>query len=133
MRLGSQTASVMNHLMARGVIGQPVPVAGMGVTMLAWTDRYPGTVFRVFKIGKAVAIEVREDDYRRIDKNGLSEDQDYEFKVNVNGCRRYFRQDADGYWVECHKNPDTGRWNGPRGTGKGLRLGQRGAYYDPSF
>jgi len=31
MKLGTQTASLVNNLYSRGVIGEPVPEVGMGV------------------------------------------------------------------------------------------------------
>ena len=34
MKLGSQTGSVINHLLARGTIGQPEVKVGMGATIL---------------------------------------------------------------------------------------------------
>lgn len=67
MKLGTETASLINHLHSRAVIGQPEPVIGMGVTFLGWTDRSAGTIFRVFKQpGKAglTIIECRNDTAR---------------------------------------------------------------------
>lgn len=131
MKLGSQTNSLVNHLYSRMTIGAPAPVAGMPATILHWTDRSPATVFRVFTVGKAVIVELRDDDYTRTDTNGLSESQQYDYKTNVNGSRRYFRQNADGAWQAVFKNPETGRWN--KTNGSGLILGRRECYYDPSF
>lgn len=130
MQLGTQTASLVNHLHARGVIGQPTPVAGMGVTFLRWTDRSPGTIFRVFTVGKTQYIETRDDDYTRTDKNGMSESQEYTFKTRVNGRRRYFRIGRKGLWEEARQN-EQGRW--VKAGGPGLRIGDRGAYHDFSF
>lgn len=131
MRLGSETNSVVNHIYSRAVIGQPEPQVGMGGTVLHWTDRDPVTIFRVFKVGKSVLIETRDDDYRRTDANGMSEEQDYEYITNVNGARRYFRLESSGRWVNVRKNEDTGRW-GKTG-GCGFRIGERNKYYDYSF
>jgi hypothetical protein len=131
MRLGSETNSVVNHLFSRSVKGQPSPVAGMGVTFLHWTDRAPGTIFKVFVVGSRTVIECRADDYKRIDKNGLSEDQDYEFTTKVNGGKSYFRRENDGKWQSVKWNPEIKRW--VKGGGAGLRIGHRGAYHDFSF
>ena len=130
MRLGKETGSFVNHIHSRSVIGQPEPVIGMGVTYLSWTDRSPGTIFRVFKVGKLTYIETRADDYKRIDKNGMSEDQTYEFKIRVNGSRSYFRRESDGRWTEVRRNEVTGRWVK---CGGGMRIGERDAYHDFSF
>lgn len=131
MRLGSETNSVVNHLYSRSVIGQPEPVAGMGVTFLHWTDRSPGTIFRVFAVGSRTIIEVRADDYKRIDKNGMSEDQDYEFTTMVGGAKSYYRRESDGKWQSVKWNPEIKRW--VKAGGAGLRIGSRGAYHDFSF
>lgn len=130
MRLGTETASLVNHLQSRGVIGQPTPVAGMGVTFLHWTDRSPGTIFRVFTVGNTKYIETRDDDYKRIDNNGASEEQEYTFKTLVNGHKRYFRVGRSGLWEQVRQN-DKGRW--VKAGGPGLRIGSRGAYHDFSF
>lgn len=131
MKLGTQTNSLVNHLYSRAVIGQPDPQVGMGATLLGWTDRYPGTVIEVFKIGKAVAIKVQADKYKRIDKNGMSESQEYEYTQDPNGSVYVFKQSSDEMWSQVHKNQETGRWNVSRR--KGLRLGEREMYYDFSF
>ncbi|UTS52150.1 hypothetical protein [Synechococcus phage BUCT-ZZ01] len=131
MKLGTQTGSLVNHIYSRGVIGQPDAAVGMGATMLGWTDRYPGTVIEVFKIGKSIALAVQEDDAKRIDKNGMSESQDYEFTPNPKGRVSHFKQKDDGTWVNVYKDADTNRW---KQTGsRGLRLGERDKYYDFSF
>lgn len=130
MRLGSETASLVNHLQSRGVIGQPAPVVGMGVTFLHWTDRSPGTIFRVFTVGKTQYIECRADDYKRTDKNGMSEEQEYRFTTKVNGGRSYYRIGRNGLW-EAVKQNEAGRW--VKSGGAGLRIGDRDAYHDFSF
>lgn len=131
MRLGSETNSLVNHLYSRGVKGQPSPAVGMGVTMLHWTDRSPGTIFKVFVVGARTIIEVRADDYRRTDKNGMSEDQDYKFTTKVNGSKSYYRRENDGKWASVRWNPEIKRW--VKAGGCGLRIGDRGAYHDFSF
>ena len=130
LKLGSETGSFVNHIKSRGVIGQPEPVVGMGVTFLHWTDRDAGTIFRVFKIGKTTYIETRDDDHKRIDKNGMSEEQDYKFKTRVNGSRKYFRIGRKGFWEQVKQN-EAGRW--VKAGGCGLRIGERSAYHDFSF
>lgn len=133
MKLGSQTGSLVNHVLSRMVKGQPAAAIGMGVTFLSWTDRSAGTIFRVWSLGAFRYIECRSDDYKRIDKNGMSECQDYEFKINVKGGRSYYRQkvgDDSNEWVGCRMN-EAGRWVNSRGAG--LRIGERDHYHDFSF
>ena len=133
MKLGSQTASLSNHLLSRAVIGEPEVKAGMGVTFLSWTDRNPGTIFRVFTVGKATIIECRADDCIRVDANGMSEAQEYEYKIRPNGSRSYFRKNVKtGFWERVSKNEETGRWN-KLNSGCGIRIGEREKYHDFSF
>jgi hypothetical protein len=131
LKLGAETGNVVNHLYSRMVIGQPDPVIGMGATLLHWSDRTPATITNVFTVGKSVIIETREDNYQRIDSNGMSEEQDYEFTPNENGSIRFFRRDADGSWSAVKRNTTTGRWN--KHGGAGVLIGVRERYYDYSF
>lgn len=132
MRLGIDTGSYRNHRLATNVQGQPEPIVGMGVTMLHWTDRSAGTIQRVFKIGKATAIECTRDTAVRIDKNGMSESQEYRYSTRPDGDRSTYRQGANGMWVHVRINSETGRWKKSDGGG-GLRLGVREAFNDFSF
>lgn len=131
MKLGSQTGSLTNHLYSRMVIGQPIPEIGMGVTMMGWTDRYAGTIVEILKGGKY--ITVRTDTAKRVDKNGMSECQEYEYTPNPDGALYYFKKNKDGCWVEGNVNPATGRFKQCQGGGRGLRLNERRAYHDYSF
>lgn len=132
MRLGTQTASVMNNIMSRAVIGQPEPYVGMGATLLGWTDRYPATIVQVCKskTGEVIEIAVQEDDAKRVDSNGMSEAQEYEFTPNPNGTGYRFKKDRKGMWREIRMG-EKGRmvFTG----GRGLRIGERDKYYDFSF
>jgi hypothetical protein len=135
MRLGSETASVVNNLMSRGVIGEPVPVVGMGVTMLGWTDRYPGTIVKVSELcGKRwkYEIEVTRDDDKVISGSMMDGSASYEFTPNLVGKRTMFRKSLKtGMWVEGYINSETLKFN--KSGGKGLRIGERERYLDPSF
>lgn len=131
LKIGTQTGSLTNHLLSRAVIGEPEAKVGMGVTFLSYADRNPGTIFRVFAVGKSTMIECRDDDYVRTDKNGFSEAQEYEYKIKVNGSKRYFRKNAKtGFWESVRKNEETGRWI--KGSG-GIRIGEREKYHDFCF
>lgn len=132
MKIGTETNSLVNNLLSRAVIGQPEPFEGMGATLLGWTDRYPATVVQVCKnkSGDVVEIGVQEDLATRIDKNGISECQDYEFAPNPNGRCYRFKKDRKGMWREIGMG-EKGRmvFTG----GRGLRIGEREKYYDFSF
>lgn len=127
MELGTETGSVMNHLYSRMVKGEPEPTVGMGVTLLSWTDRHPATV----TTWDGKILTVQEDHAKRIDANGMSESQDYEYTPNPKGGLSCFRKDKIGVWQKIAKNPDTGRW--VKAGGKGLTLGRRDKYHDYSF
>jgi len=120
MRLGTDTGSMINHLMS-GTRGAPTPVVGMGATILGWTDRHPATIVAVSKTGSWV--EIQEDNAKRTDSNGMSECQDYEFTPNTEAqvCRYSLRK--NGAYVRV----------GDSVNGSRLRIGERSKYYDYSF
>lgn len=131
MKLGTETGSLVNHLYSREVIGEPEPTVGMGVTMLSWTDRYPGTIIRVFRVGTSTYAEVQNDKAIRVDNNGASEQQTWKCSPNKGGSVTTYRKGKTGIWEHVAKNPDTGRY---KKSGRfGLRLGVRERYYDFSF
>lgn len=127
LKLGTETGSLTNHLRSRMVNGQPEPVVGMGATLLHWTDRTACTV--VGWDGKILTVQ--GDNAKRVDSNGMSECQDYEYTPNPNGGLSYFKKTKSGFWVGVRKNPETGRWVQSRGAG--LTLGVRMQYHDFSF
>jgi hypothetical protein len=134
MQLGTQTGSIINHLHARSVIGQPKPVVGMGVTLLGWTDRDAGTITKVTEVAGSkkttVYIEVVRDKSELISGSIASESQEYRFSPGT-GSAKTFRQAHNGSWVEVRLNETTGRYN--KTNGMGLRIGERDKYHDPSF
>lgn len=134
MKLGTQTNSLVNHLYARGTIGQPKAAVGMGVTLLGWTDRNAGTITKVTEIGGskkiALYIEIVQDKAVLISGSIASESQEYQYSAG-NGAPCMFRQLHSGAWEEVRLNPDTGKFN--KTNGKGLRIGERDTYRDPSF
>jgi hypothetical protein len=144
MKLGTQTGSVINHLQSIAVIGQPEPVVGMGVTILSWTDRSPGTIVEVFTHGKYLFIAITGDDYKLIGGDIQSESQEYEYTSRPNGRCTYFRREESGKWQQMtHKivgydeekdeHIFSTRWSKVEGGGNGLRIGARDCYRDPTF
>lgn len=134
MKLGTQTNSLVNHLQARGVIGQPKATVGMGVTLLGWTDRDAGTITKVTEIGgsKRVAcyIEVIQDKATMVSGSAATECQEYGYAAG-DGQPYTFRQLHDGTWEEVRLNALTGKY--AKTNGKSLRIGERDKYRDPSF
>lgn len=107
-----------------------IPVVGDGATVTAWSDRYAGTV--VSFDGKYCSVQC--DKATRIDKNGMSDAQEYAYEADPTGYIYTFRQDANGVWRAVYKN-ENGRmvYSGKRGDGYGLMIGVRDRYYDFSF
>lgn len=124
MKFGTATNSLVNHLITNS--NQLNPEVGMGVTLCSWTDRKAGTIVAIDKN----IIYIREDISTRIDENGMSEDQTYEYSPNTNGQMYIFKQDRSGKWREVGKS-EKNRWIY---TGKmGLKIGSRETYFDFSF
>ena len=131
MKLGTETGSVTNHILSRAVVGQPDPAAGMGATILLWTDRHAATIIKVWEWRKATYVQVQEDKATRTDSNGYGGVQEYRYEPNRLGNVHTFRKLADGQWKSVRLNIKTQRWVNDEGPG--LRIGEREEYRDPSF
>lgn len=136
MKLGSQTGSVINHLMASGTIGQPEPTIGMGVTILSWSDRKAGTITRTGIWAKCKAIEVREDHSRVVSGSTHDGTAKWEYAPNPTGNALFFVF-KDDQWRRATNEADPRDFVKlklyKKGSGQGLRIGSRETYYDPSF
>ena len=135
MKLGTETASLVNHLQSRATRGQPTPEVGMGATELCWTDRHACTVVSVEEIGGSKRwrhlIGVTRDTAVRTDKRGMDECQDYTYTSNPQGYVTLYASRPDsGEWVRVRRN-EAGRLVLHKGNG--LRLGERDEYHDFSF
>ena len=118
MKLGSETGSLINHVLS-GSGGAPAkPEVGTAATILHWTDREPATVVRVSPTGKTLWVQA--DKYTRVDQNGMSESQDYEYARNHTAPLQEFRL-----------TPKRG-WRG-KGGSPALVLGRQERYHDFSF
>lgn len=126
MNLGTQTASLINHLYSR--TENPTPVVGMGATILQWSDRTAGTVIAITN----GIVSVQEDNAVRTDGNGMSDSQSYEYTANPDGYVRNYRfNKRTGNWNEVVVNPVSGRW--VKQGDQGIIFGRRNQYYDFSF
>lgn len=112
MKLGIETASLMNHIMT--TTKAPNPKVGVGATICLWTDRKAGTIIKVTK----TQIHVREDKATRTDTNGMSESQTYTYEPDPEGSVHIFRKTNRGWRDRC---------------GSGLSIGVRAQYHDYSF
>jgi hypothetical protein len=129
MKLGTQTGSLVNHVLSGSK--QPVPEVGMGATVFGWTDRHPATVIEVGMQGKYPMLKIQSDKYKRVDQNGMSEMQTYEYTPNPEGSITMWVF-KDGSWKRGYVNPETERLSVEK-KGEGLGLGFREKYYDFSF
>lgn len=127
MKLGTQTGSLINHIMSNTVSSE-IKV-GMGATFLSWTDRHPGTLIDKFEKGAYTYLKVRHDvvDYHD-DRSGNYDIVDGE---DTNFSMFRFKSNGTSGFQKVGINPDTGRFI-KLGDG-GLALGRREYYYDPHF
>lgn len=118
-KLGKQTGSVINFFMGNATTGTE-PEVGVGVTLLSWTDRTAGTIIAA----TPNVIVVQEDAAKRLDSNGMSESQHYEFSPDPSGRISVFTKRRNGqYTLDGCKT----------GEGNGLLIGHREKYHDYSF
>jgi len=119
MKLGTETGSLINHVMTN--CKQKVPVIGEGATKCLWSDRHAGTIVAIIltKAGKLKEIHWQVDVATRIDKNGMSDSQKYSYTPNLNAPVEIFKAKKNGSF----KSND----------GSVLAIGTRDSYYDYSF
>ena len=118
---------------------KPDVKVGDGATMLLWSDRHAATVVavRYFKTGtrkgQVKEVDVQRDKATRVDTNGMSESQEYEYQPQPDAPVRTYRADAKGRLRELvpeERLPNHGPWR--MGTA-GLLVGARREYHDFSF
>lgn len=133
MKLGTQTGSITNHLLSRATIGQPVPVIGMGATMLLWSDRSACTITNVQEVRGKTIVTVQTDFATVVAGSTHDGSAEYSYARNPRGGEYHFRREDDGRWQQVIINIKTGRWGKVNGGGRGLRIGERDEYRDPTF
>jgi len=94
------------------------PEVGMGATICYHSDRAAATIIKVSKSGKSFTIQ--EDTAVRVDKNGMSDDQEYEYTPNPNGST----------YKVTHRKDGTYRL---MGDSTRVSVGVRRSFYDFSF
>jgi hypothetical protein len=92
------------------------PTVGMAATICYYSDRAAATVVYVSETGYKVIV--KEDHAVRVDNNGMSEIQKYEYTPNPLGREHVFYRNQHGDYAQ---------------RGKSLHLGDRRAYHDYSF
>lgn len=94
------------------------PSIGMGVTILHYTDRTAGTIIEVSPTGKTIKFQL--DKVTRVDKNGMSDSQEYSYEPNP-------QAEVHTAYLTRH-----GQWK-VRRQGYGVLLDCRRYYHDYSF
>ena len=110
-----QTARRVMNLM--GLCKSSAPQVGMGATKFLWSDSHAYTITRVSASGKT--FWMKQDDATRIDDNGMSDCQEYEYTPNENAREEMVRMTKRGW--RCS-------WDKQR-----VVVGFRYEYYDYSF
>jgi|10_taG_2_1085330.scaffolds.fasta_scaffold00207_31 hypothetical protein len=107
----------MNFVYEKATIKDELePKVGMGCTSLLFSDRHAHTITRVSKSGKTFWCQ--QDIAKRIDNNGMSELQEYEYNQDLLAPEKMVRLCKRAQW----------RCKGTR-----FLIGYRREYYDYSF
>lgn len=115
-----QTGSLVNLICGFNAKGNPgLPKVGDGCTEYCWTDRH---AYTVVEVRSPCRVVVQQDKATRIDKNGMSESQTYEFTPNPKAGKVLLSRRKDGRWRRV-------------GSAKGnvFSFGSRDEYRDYSF
>lgn len=107
MKPNSQTGSFINMLMSNN---STVPEVGKGATVLLWTYRHAYEVIEVSEDKKRVVVQ--KYNAKRIDSNGMSDSQQYEYKELLPNKRVIvWRRGAWRWEKECieYVRPDVER------------------------
>ncbi len=97
------------------------PVVGMGCTVCYISDRRAATIVEVSKSLETIKIQI--DESKRIDGNGMSEQQEYEYTRN-----------PEAYiWTYTKRKNDRYYRQGESMRGAECCIGIRKEYYDFSF
>jgi hypothetical protein len=99
-------------------ISNPEPAIGMGATIMHWSDREPVTIIQITHNGKRLVLQ--SDTATRLDNNGMSESQEYEYEPNPNGEIHFATKRKNGTFRLVGKDTL-------------VSLGERRKYYDYSY
>lgn len=95
-----------------------VPEVGMGITVCMFSDRYAGTITKVSPSKKTFSFT--RDKVVRVDKNGMSDCQVYNYESDPNGYEMKARIRKNGKYKTEH-------------TDCSIILNYRDSYHDYSF
>ena len=103
-----------------------VPMVGMGVTKLCFTDRIPYTITRIIKGPNSLsiqALEIQEDQVKAIHKDIYKEPQRYEYTADPDGSKLIITLRKNGKWYARGSSTKSERFI----------IGERRKYHDLSF
>jgi len=96
------------------------PEIGMGATLIMWSDRHAYTITGVSPSGKT--IKLQRDKATRVDKNGMSDAQDYKYEPDIEAPVETATLRKDGrYKLKGYTSGGT------------VLIGKRDEYYDYTF
>ena len=113
-----KTNSLINNVMLNSI--DPEPEVGMGATVCMWSDRVAHTIVEIrrFKTGKRAgqvsAVVTQRDKATRVDSNGMSDAQSWEYERDTDAPLCLWKVKKDGSFGS-------------------LSVGHRSHYYDFSF
>jgi hypothetical protein len=98
-----------------------IPTVGMGATINFYSDSKAATVIQVSSRGNRIVLQ--QDKAIRVDNNGVSESQSYNYERDSDGSLYFATRRKDGRY----------RLVGSAKSGRAINLGVRREYYDFSF
>lgn len=104
--------------MCLGAGKNKTPEIGMGATQICYTDRHAFTIIGISKTGKTITIQ--RDKAFRIDNNGMSDSQEYNYQKDDAGVIYKARQNKNGDWKILN-------------LGNKIIIDKREEYFDYSF
>lgn len=132
MKLGSETGSLVNHVLSGAK--RVEPELGMGATLLSWSDRDAATVVDIVRDGngKLKRFATTQDEAHVTSGSGHDGSAVYGYVTRADGARSWWmpNRKGDGYDQIRHSSA-TGRWQKVH-SGR-IVLGRRETYRDPSF
>lgn len=122
MRLGSDTTSYTNYLLAKPRSDEPAPREGMGATVLRRHDRVACTITEIFTYRDRLYVRVQEDAVSA-NQEGLGLAGALDFACNPAGATYVFFKSQNGYWQHVHHNKKRRLWE--HSSAYSLRIGER--------
>lgn len=122
MKLGSDTTSYTNYLLAKPHTDEPYPQAGEGATILRRSDRLACTVIEAFTVNDRLFVRVQEDAIEH-EQSLSGGDVSLRYICNPNGPEHVFFKAHNGYWQNVALNKKKNVWE--HHSANSLHIGMR--------